>query len=302
MSARIGQHQHGTEAARSWRLPGGIAVEMPAAVMGVVNATPDSFSDGGRHGDAQAAIAHGLRLVDQGAAWIDVGGESTRPGSRPVAPDLEIARVAPVVAALAARCPARVAISVDTMKAAVARAALDAGARVVNDVSAGADPAMLPLVAERGCAVVLMHMQGAPATMQRAPRYVDVVDEVLAALDQRIESALAAGVDEGALLIDPGIGFGKTPAHNLALLRALPRFSREFGRPLVVGVSRKSFLPVVAGVDLAAGERDGLSHIVHALIARECALVRAHDVAGARAALALASALTGTPADRGGDV
>ncbi|MBA3847089.1 MAG: dihydropteroate synthase, partial [Planctomycetes bacterium] len=226
MSARIGHQQRGTGQVSTWRLPGGIVVAMPAAVMGVVNATPDSFSDAGRHGDAQAAIVHGMRLVDQGAAWIDVGGESTRPGAVPVAAEVEIARVVPVVTALAARCAGRVAISVDTMKASVARAALDAGARVVNDVSAGADPAMLPLIAERGCAVVLMHMQGTPATMQRKPHYADVVDEVLAALDQRIESALAAGVDEAALLIDPGIGFGKTPAHNLALLRALPRLSR----------------------------------------------------------------------------
>ncbi len=293
MSARIARDQHVTGLARTWRLPGGIVVAIPAAAMGVVNVTPDSFSDGGRLGDADVAIALGLRLADQGASWLDVGGESTRPGATPVPAEVEIGRVAPVIAALAARLGSRVAISVDTMKATVARAALDAGARVVNDVSAGADPAMLPLIAERGCAVVLMHMQGTPATMQRAPRYGDVVDEVVSSLDQRIEAALAAGVDESALLIDPGIGFGKTPAHNLALLRALPRFAAEFGRPLVVGVSRKSFLPILAGVDLAPGERDGLSHIVHGLIARDCALLRVHDVAGARAALSLAQALAG---------
>lgn len=253
------------------------------ALMGILNVTPDSFSDGGRYQDLAAAVAAAERMIADGATWIDVGGESTRPGANPVDAATEAARVLPVVRALAARGPGR--ISIDTRTAAVAGAALDAGATLVNDVSAGADPAMLPLVASRGCGIVLMHMQGEPRTMQQAPRYQDVVDEVCVFLESRLRAATAAGVREDAILLDPGIGFGKTTAHNLALIRALPDLGRRLGRPLVVGLSRKRFLGRLAGIGDPAA-RDGLGHILHGLIAPWCALLRVHDVAGARAALA----------------
>ncbi len=259
---------------------------MSCVLMGILNVTPDSFSDGGRHAEPAAALAAAERLKADGATWIDVGGESTRPGAEPVDATTERDRILPVVRALAARGLGP--ISIDTRRAVVAGAALAAGATLVNDVSAGADPAMLPLVAERGCGIVLMHMQGEPRTMQQAPQYRDVVDEVGAFLAARMAAAHAAGVRDDAILLDPGIGFGKTTAHNLALLRALPDLARRLGRPLVVGLSRKRFLGRLAGVaDPAA--RDGLSHLLHALVAPWCAILRVHDVAGARTALAEAA-------------
>lgn len=259
---------------------------MPCALMGILNVTPDSFSDGGRHADPAVAVVAAERMVAAGATWIDVGGESTRPGAEPVTAGEELARVLPVVRALAARGLG--AISIDTAKAVVAEAALAAGATMVNDVSAGADPAMLPLVAARRGPIVLMHMQGEPRIMQQAPRYHDVVDEVCSFLETRMRAASAAGVRDQDILLDPGIGFGKTTAHNLALIRALPDLARRLGRPLVVGLSRKRFLGRLAGVDDPAA-RDGLGHILHGLIAPWCALLRVHDVAGARAALAEAA-------------
>jgi dihydropteroate synthase len=268
----------------------GIVVARPAALMGILNATPDSFSDGGLHAAPAAGIAAGLEMVRDGAAWLDVGGESTRPGAGVVAAADESARVLPVIAGLRA-AGITVPISIDTTKAVVADAALEAGASVINDVSAGSDPAMFPLAAGRGCAVVLMHMAGTPRTMQVAPRYDDVVDEVLAFLAQRMRAAVVAGVAETALLLDPGIGFGKTVEHNLALLRALPRFHAELGRPLVIGISRKSFLAKLTGVPRPAAQRDADSHVAHALLAPHAALLRVHDVPGARAALALAGSL-----------
>ncbi len=214
-------------------------------VMGILNVTTDSFSDGGRYLDVEAAVAHGLRMVADGAAIIDVGGESTRPGAVVVPSAEEERRVAPVVAALAARTSAL--ISVDTRKAVVARAALAAGACIVNDVSALTyDPAMAGVARETGAGVVLMHLQGTPQTMQDDPRYDDVAAEVAAYLAARLAAAVAAGLRPAALAVDPGIGFGKTVDHNLALLRALPRFGAA-GRPVVVGVSRKRFLGALTG-------------------------------------------------------
>jgi len=213
--------------------------------MGVVNVTPDSFSDGGRYLDAGDALAQGLALVREGAAILDIGGESTRPGSDPVPTDEELRRVLPVVEALAARVG--VPISVDTAKAEVARRALDAGAALVNDVSAlRADPEMVEVVAELGAPVCLMHMQGAPKTMQEDPHYDDVVDDVLQFLEERMAFALARGVAEDQLLLDPGVGFGKTVEHNLTLLRHLDRFV-ALGRPVVLGTSRKRFLGAILG-------------------------------------------------------
>ncbi|MFW5845396.1 MAG: dihydropteroate synthase [Planctomycetota bacterium] len=260
-----------------------------AQVMAIINVTPDSFSDGGAHKDVATALVAARRAEAAGAVCLDIGGESTRPGAEAVDAQDELARVLPVVQALAGGTAA--VISVDTSKGAVARAVLAAGAGMINDVSAGSDPSLLEAVAERGVPLVLMHMQGTPRTMQQAPRYDDVVDEVIALLEERMRRAQAAGVAERALLVDPGIGFGKTVAHNLALLRALPRIGAATGRPVVVGLSRKRFLSAVMGRDLPASERDVWSHHFHALIAGTCALIRTHDVPGAVDALRAAVAV-----------
>ncbi len=277
-------------APQRWSLPGrrGLALGCPAAVAGIINVTPDSFSDGGRLVGAEAAIAAGVAMAEAGAAWLDVGGESSRPGAAPVSAAKELARVVPVIAGLRRKLPG-IALSVDTGKAIVARAALAAGADAVNDITAGRDPAMFAAVAAHRAVIVLMHMQGEPATMQAAPRYDDVEAEVTAFLLARMRAAEAAGVPAEAVVLDPGIGFGKTVAHNLALLDALPRIGAASGRPVMVGLSRKAFLGRLAGGGIAAEARDGLSHVLHALIARHCALVRVHDVAGAVAALKLAA-------------
>lgn len=220
-------------------------------IMGVLNVTPDSFSDGGRFLAADAALEQALALVREGAAVVDIGGESTRPGSDPVGLDDELQRVVPVIEALAAR--AGVPISVDTTKAEVARRALAAGARMVNDVSAlRTDPAMAEVVAEAGSPVCLMHMQGQPKTMQDAPLYDDVVGEVIAFLEERMAFAVSQGVREEQVLLDPGIGFGKTIEHNLTLLRHLDRLV-ALGRPVVLGTSRKRFLGAILGAE--PGER-----------------------------------------------
>lgn len=214
-------------------------------IMGIVNVTPDSFSDGGRFLDPEEALAQSLSLVREGAGIIDIGGESTRPGSDAVGEDEELRRVVPVVEALAARVG--VPISVDTVKASVARGSLEAGAAIINDISAlRADPGMVDVVADSGCAVCLMHMLGEPKTMQDNPVYKDVVGEVLAFLEERMSFALAHGVREEQILVDPGIGFGKTVEHNLVLLRELDRF-RELGRPILLGTSRKRFLGSILG-------------------------------------------------------
>jgi dihydropteroate synthase len=260
-----------------------------AQLMGVVNVTPDSFSDGGLYLDPEAAVAHGEQLVRDGAEILDVGGESTRPGAEPVAEEEELRRVIPVVQGLA---NAHARISVDTSKAAVAAAALDAGAEIVNDVTAlRGDPDMAGLCAERGATVVLMHMLGEPRTMQDDPRYDDVVAEVKEFLGERLEAALAAGIDERRVWLDPGIGFGKTAAHNLDLLRRLGEL-RELGRPLVVGTSRKSFIGKVDGSP--TGRRLGGTIASSLLAAAEGAdVLRVHDVAEVRQALQVAAAILG---------
>ena len=262
-------------------------------VMGVLNVTPDSFSDGGRHATPEAAVEHGLRLAEEGADLLDVGGESSRPGAAPVDADEEARRVVPVVRALARQTCA--AISVDTTKAAVAAAALEAGAHIVNDISAGRfDPAMLEVVNRSGAGLVLMHMQGEPRTMQSAPRYADVVGEVRTFLEQRSAAAAAAGVAAEQLVWDPGIGFGKTLEHNLALLRGLPELARG-GRPLLVGVSRKSFLGAMTG--LPTGDRLAPSLAAMLLAVQAGArIVRVHDVKESCAALRVLASLTGISA------
>jgi dihydropteroate synthase len=261
---------------------------MNPKLMGIVNVTPDSFSDGGLFLSAEAAIAHGRELAGQGAGVLDVGGESTRPGAEEVPTEEEIARVEPVVAGLRKAA----SVSIDTSKAAVARAALDAGATIVNDVTAlRHDPEIAALCAERRAGLVLMHMQGDPRTMQENPTYEDVVDDVKAFLAERLEVAVAAGVDEERIWLDPGIGFGKTLDHNLELLRRLDEL-RALGRPLVVGTSRKSFIGRVdgSGVD----DRIGGTIASSVLAAAEGAdVLRVHDVAQVAQATKVATAILG---------
>jgi dihydropteroate synthase len=269
-----------------------------AKVMGVVNVTPDSFSDGGLFLDAEVAIAHGRSLAAEGADVLDVGGESTRPGAEAVTAEVELERVAPVVEALAADAAEDgPPVSIDTSKAAVAAAALDAGAAWVNDVTAfRADPELAGLCAERDCEVVLMHMLGSPRTMQDDPRYDDVVDEVRAFLAERVEAAVGAGVDEARIMVDPGIGFGKTVEHNLELLHRLGEL-RELGRPIVLGVSRKRFLGAITGREV--GERLGGTVAANVLGLRAGAAVfRVHEVAAARQALDAADVILGRSAWR----
>jgi dihydropteroate synthase len=214
-------------------------------IMGVINVTPDSFSDGGAFGDAGKAVAHGLRLADEGAEILDVGGESTRPGSQAVPLDEELRRVVPVIEKLATRTSA--ALSIDTSKAEVARAAMQAGAEIINDVTAlRGDKAMTAVAAETGAGVVLMHMRGTPRTMQKDPHYTEVVREVADFLRERLAAAVSEGIDADRLAVDPGIGFGKTVEHNLQLIAALGDFT-GLGCPVVLGVSRKSFLAAAAG-------------------------------------------------------
>jgi dihydropteroate synthase len=258
-------------------------------LMGVVNVTPDSFSDGGLYLDPEAAVAHGRELAAAGAEILDVGGESTRPGAAVVPCEEELERVVPVIRGL--RSLDR-RISVDTSKAAVAGAALDAGAAIVNDVTAlRGDSEMGPLCAERGATVVLMHMLGDPRTMQDDPRYDDVVAEVRAFLAERMEAAAAAGIAEERIWLDPGIGFGKTSAHNMELLRRLGEL-RDLGRPLVVGTSRKSFIGRIDGS--AADQRLGGTIASSVIAAAQGAdVLRVHDVAEMRQALTVAETILG---------
>lgn len=261
-------------------------------LMGIVNATPDSFSDGGRFLAPDAAVAHGLQLIDDGASIVDVGGESTRPGAEPVAAAEERRRVQPVVEGIAAAAR-EVQISIDTSKAAVARAALAAGASLVNDVSAlRADPEMIEVVAESRADCCLVHMLGRSRTMQRSPHYDDVVDEVKAFLEERLCFAVDAGVDEQRVLLDPGIGFGKTVTHNLQLLARLDELV-ELGRPIVVGTSRKSFIARLAGTPSDRSRLPGTLATNVLALERGASVFRVHDVAPVREALALAAATLG---------
>ena len=264
--------------------PYGASPTHPARLMGIVNVTPDSFSDGGRFLTPERAIAHGRRLVADGAELLDVGGESTRPGARSVTAEEELARVAPVLAGLDG---VQATISIDTSKAAVGEAALDGGAEIVNDVTAlRAEPALAALCAERGCGVVLMHMQGTPRTMQENPTYSDVVDDVKAFLAERIEFAMTEGIHEERIWVDPGIGFGKTVTHNLELLRRLGEL-RELGLPVVVGTSRKRFIGSLTGREV--DDRLGGTIASNVLALRAGAdVLRVHDVAEVRQAVQVA--------------
>ncbi len=262
--------------------------QRPYRIMGVVNVTPDSFSDGGLFLDPKAAVAHGLELAAEGADVLDVGGESTRPGAEPVAADEELRRVLPVIEGLtAAGTPAQ--LSIDTSKLAVAEAAVAAGATYVNDVTAfRAEPEIAGLVADRGVDCCLMHMRGKPRTMQADPAYDDVVSDVKAFLEERLAAAVAAGVAEERLTLDPGIGFGKTLEHNLELLRRLGELV-ALGRPILVGTSRKSFLGRMTGREVDDRLAGTIATNVLAL-ERGASVFRVHDVAPVADALAVAAA------------
>ena len=262
--------------------------------MGVVNVTPDSFSDGGMYLDADAAIAHGLELEAQGAEILDIGGESTRPGAEPVGAETERARVIPVIRGLIEH-GSRAQISIDTSKAEVAAAAIAAGATFVNDVTAlRGDPAMAEVVARSAVRCCLMHMLGEPRTMQEDPRYDDVVSDVKAFLEQRLAFATSSGIAEDRILLDPGIGFGKTLEHNLELLRRLDELL-ALGRPLVIGTSRKSFLGrITRGSDPGSRLPGTIATNVLAY-ARGARVFRVHDVAPVRDALQVAAATVTTP-------
>lgn len=251
---------------------------MPSAgkpsVMGIVNVTPDSFSDGGVFLSTERAIAHGRQLAADGAAIVDVGGESTRPGAQPVSASEEIQRVVPVIAALAAE---GISVSVDTSKAAVMSAAVAAGACCINDVCALTQPDALDAARTLGVPVCLMHMKGTPETMQSSPRYQDVVREVFQFLGDRIEACLEKGLSRDQLIVDPGFGFGKTQGHNLQLMSALPAFLK-LGVPLMIGVSRKAFIRRLSGAD-SGPELDQASAVMAVLAAeRGARLLRVHDV------------------------
>jgi len=265
----------------------------PWAIMGIVNVTPDSFSDGGRYLDAATAVGHARVLAGEGAAILDLGGESTRPGAEPVSEDEELRRVLPVIEGLCGLgVPAQ--ISVDTSKAGVARAALAAGATLVNDVTAlRADGAMAEVIAASGAQCCLMHMLGSPRTMQQDPRYEDVVSDVKAFLEERMEFATQAGIAEERILLDPGIGFGKTVTHNLELLRRLDELL-ALGRPLVIGTSRKAFLGAVTGREVGDRLPATVATTVLAWL-RGARVFRVHDVAAARDALAVAAATVPAP-------
>jgi dihydropteroate synthase len=257
--------------------------------MGVVNVTPDSFSDGGRHLDFPAALGHARRLIAEGADILDIGGESTRPRAEPVSVETELERVIPLIEAVRAESP--VPISIDTMKGAVARAAAAAGATLWNDVTALSAPGAAALAAELGCEVVLMHMKGEPRTMQDAPHYEDVVAEVSAFLQARAEAAMASGVARERILLDPGIGFGKTAAHNLALLAHLDQLV-GLGFPVLLGASRKGFIHAVDQASPEASDRLGGSLAVALEGARAgCAVLRVHDVAATVQALTVQAAI-----------
>ena len=255
-------------------------------VMGVVNVTPDSFSDGGRFLPVDAAVAHGLRLAEEGAAILDIGGESTRPGAAPVSVEEELRRVVPVIERL--RAATQAVISVDTSKPEVIRAAVAAGAGLINDVRALDEPGALEAAAASGCAVCLTHMQGDPRTMQQAPSYVDVVKEVKAFLDEHVQRCRAAGVASDRIVVDPGFGFGKNLEHNLELLRRLREIHDEL--PVLVGLSRKSMVGTLTG--RGAGERVHGSIALAVIAALNGArIVRAHDVAATVDALKMVAAV-----------
>jgi len=261
--------------------------------MGVVNVTPDSFSDGGLFTDTETAVAHGAQLADEGADIVDIGGESTRPGAEAVPLDEELRRVLPVIEGIRAARP-DVAISIDTRHPNVAAEAVAAGAAIVNDISGGADPDMMRVAAQGTAGMVLMHMQGEPASMQVDPRYEDVVEDVHEYLRERVEAALFGGVEAEQLCVDPGIGFGKNLEHNLALLRDLGRF-RDLDAGLVIGVSRKRFIGTLTDAEDPTDRVEGSLAAAVLAAAAGADVIRAHDVQATVRALRVADAITRQP-------
>jgi dihydropteroate synthase len=276
-----------------WKIAGRtVDLSQHALIMGVLNVTPDSFSDGGEFFTAEKAVEQGQRMAAEGAQIIDVGGESTRPGAEAVSADEELARVLPVIVQLREKLSAF--ISIDTSKAEVARAALEAGASIINDVTGGrGDPKMMPLAAESGAAIIIMHMQGTPRTMQAAPHYDDVVSDVTNFFRQQYARALQCGIDSMAIAFDPGIGFGKTVGHNLSLLANLARLRVE-ERPVVVGVSRKSSLGKMIGSDAMSDRLAPTIAFTAMLRERGANVLRVHDVKENMAALRVTEALLET--------
>jgi dihydropteroate synthase len=266
-----------------------LRLDARALVMGIVNVTPDSFSDGRQHSSTDSAVAHALALVQQGADILDIGGESSRPGAEPVSLADELQRVVPVVRELAQRTT--VPLSVDTTKAAVADACLAEGAHIINDITALTGDAEMPRVAaSRRAGVVLMHMQGTPQTMQLAPHYDDVVAEVIEYLETRLNAIISAGIPKERVVLDPGIGFGKTTAHNLRLLARLPELQR-LGQPVCLGVSRKGFLGKFTGQSLERRITASLAVACDAVVRGAAQIVRVHDVELTRDALAMLDAI-----------
>ena len=261
-------------------------------LMGVLNVTPDSFSDGGEFFGVEPAVAKAEKMFDEGAQVIDVGGESTRPGSEPVSPEEELRRVLPVIQGMLSARPDSI-VSIDTYRSSVAKAALDAGARAVNDVTALGDPRMAGLMAERGCPIILMHMLGEPKSMQQHPRYEDVVREVRDFLAERAQQAIRAGVELENIILDPGIGFGKRLEHNLKLLKSLDSLV-ELGFPVLVGVSRKSFLGKITGSEDPKSRLFGTVAANVLAYERGASLFRVHDVRANKEALAVAAAIRRT--------
>lgn len=263
----------------------------PAMVMGIVNVTPDSFSDGGEFFNASKAIEHGLQLIAEGADIIDIGGESTRPGAAPVSEEEELRRVLPVIQELTQTSKVAVPLSIDTMKPEVARAAIKGGASFINDVAAsrqGDD--MWKVVRESGAAYVLMHMQGTPETMQRDPRYEDVTLEVARFYDERLSRLRESGVSPEQIVLDPGIGFGKISEHNLELLARLGHFT-TYGRPMLIGASRKAFIAKIAGGTDSAERLAGSLACACAAVAAGAHIIRTHDVAATKQALQMTEAI-----------
>lgn len=256
-------------------------------IQGIINTTPDSFSDGGQFASTADAVDHALRMIDEGADILDIGGESTRPGSNPVPVDVEYERVIPVIEGIR-KVNTSIAISIDTMKSIIARAAVDAGATMINDVTAGRyDENIMRVAAETGSPLILMHMLGEPKTMQDAPQYENVVDDVVAFLNER--AALARSIGVKNVYVDPGIGFGKTLEHNLELLRQIDRCAEI--APVVLGISRKRFIGALTGIDVAS-ERDVPTALLHALMwQKNVAIVRVHNVKLLAMLRALANAL-----------
>lgn len=273
-----------------WAIRGGSVSLAAPVVMGVLNATPDSFSDGGRFLDPDAAARRAVQLVEEGAGILDVGGESTRPGAEEIPAAEEVARVVPVIEAIR-RAGVSVPISIDTRKSAVARAALAAGAAIVNDVSALSDPEMAAVAAEHGAGLVLMHMKGTPRTMQERPEYDDVTAEVADSLAAAMDRAALAGVAPDRIALDPGIGFGKTVEHNLTLIREIPRLLR-LGRPVLLGVSRKAFIGRLLGDAPPERRVHGTVGACVAGFDRGARIFRVHDVRPAVEALRIAHAVS----------